>query len=60
VSPQCVSNAHDPGKGRQMPVHYGSVALNFHTISSPLGTQVESHLPAPTITALLSRLPVLS
>ena len=23
-----------------MPVHYGSVELNFHTISSPLGTQV--------------------
>lgn len=37
---QCVSNSLDPGKGRQMPVHYGSVALNFHTISSPLGTQL--------------------
>lgn len=23
-----------------MPVHYGSKALNFHTISSPLGTQL--------------------
>jgi 2-oxoisovalerate dehydrogenase E1 component alpha subunit len=37
---QCVGNTQDPGKGRQMPVHYGSVALNFHTISSPLGTQL--------------------
>ncbi len=23
-----------------MPVHYGSKALNFHTISSPLATQL--------------------
>ena len=30
----------DPGKGRQMPVHYGSADLMFHTISSPLGTQL--------------------
>jgi 2-oxoisovalerate dehydrogenase E1 component alpha subunit len=30
----------DYGKGRQMPVHYGSRALNFQTISSPLGTQI--------------------
>jgi 2-oxoisovalerate dehydrogenase E1 component alpha subunit len=37
---QCYSNAHDLGKGRQMPVHYGSRALNFQTISSPLGTQI--------------------
>lgn len=28
------------GKGKQMPVHYGSSALNFVTISSPLGTQM--------------------
>ena len=25
---------------RQMPIHYGSRALNYHTISSPLGTQL--------------------
>ncbi|KAJ3023110.1 hypothetical protein HKX48_004226 [Thoreauomyces humboldtii] len=37
---QCYSNAKDFGKGRQMPVHYGSRELNFQTISSPLGTQL--------------------
>jgi len=37
---QCFSNKNDLGRGRQMPVHYGSRALNFHTISSPLGTQL--------------------
>jgi 2-oxoisovalerate dehydrogenase E1 component alpha subunit len=37
---QCFSNKSDLGKGRQMPVHYGSRALNYQTISSPLGTQI--------------------
>lgn len=37
---QCFSTHKDLGKGRQMPVHYGSRALNFHTISSPLATQI--------------------
>ncbi|XP_072287338.1 2-oxoisovalerate dehydrogenase subunit alpha, mitochondrial [Pyxicephalus adspersus] len=37
---QCYGNASDPGKGRQMPVHYGSKDLNFVTISSPLATQI--------------------
>ena len=30
----------DLGKGRQMPVHYGSKELNYQTISSPLTTQL--------------------
>uniref|UniRef100_A0AAG5CYF1 2-oxoisovalerate dehydrogenase subunit alpha n=1 Tax=Anopheles atroparvus TaxID=41427 RepID=A0AAG5CYF1_ANOAO len=37
---QCYGNAEDQGKGRQMPVHYGSRKLNFVTISSPLATQI--------------------
>ena len=37
---QCFSNEKDLGKGRQMPVHYGSKDLNFQTISSPLTTQL--------------------
>ena len=37
---QCFSNVGDPAKGRQMPVHYGSVKYNFQTISSPLTTQL--------------------
>ena len=37
---QCFSNESDLGKGRQMPIHYGSRALNYQTISSPLGTQI--------------------
>ncbi|CAE7894490.1 bckd-1A [Symbiodinium sp. KB8] len=37
---QCFSNAGDPAKGRQMPVHYGSAAHNIMTISSPLATQL--------------------
>lgn len=37
---QCCGNESDLGKGRQMPVHYGSQALCYQTISSPLATQV--------------------
>jgi 2-oxoisovalerate dehydrogenase E1 component alpha subunit len=37
---QLTSNIHDLGKGRQMPVHYGSKELNICTVSSPLCTQV--------------------
>jgi 2-oxoisovalerate dehydrogenase E1 component alpha subunit len=37
---QCFANARDGGKGRQMPVHYGSSDLRIQTISSPLATQI--------------------
>nr|CAH7732748.1 unnamed protein product [Callosobruchus chinensis] len=37
---QCYGNIDDMGKGKQMPVHYGSKKLNFVTISSPLATQL--------------------
>ncbi|MBE8215937.1 MAG: thiamine pyrophosphate-dependent dehydrogenase E1 component subunit alpha [Endozoicomonadaceae bacterium] len=37
---QLFSNQLDLGKGRQMPVHYGSADLNYMTISSPLATQI--------------------
>lgn len=37
---QCFSNIDDTGKGRQMPVHYGSKEHNYFTISSPLATQL--------------------
>ncbi|REL27300.1 thiamine pyrophosphate-dependent dehydrogenase E1 component subunit alpha [Thalassotalea euphylliae] len=37
---QMFSNEKDLGKGRQMPIHYGSNKLNYMTISSPLGTQI--------------------
>ncbi|KTF18169.1 thiamine pyrophosphate-dependent dehydrogenase E1 component subunit alpha [Pseudoalteromonas sp. H105] len=37
---QMFSNELDLGKGRQMPIHYGSADLNYMTISSPLGTQI--------------------
>ncbi|MGO1692596.1 MAG: thiamine pyrophosphate-dependent dehydrogenase E1 component subunit alpha [Marinobacter sp.] len=37
---QLFGNEKDYGKGRQMPVHYGSSKLNYMTISSPLATQI--------------------
>lgn len=37
---QLFGNELDYGKGRQMPVHYGSAKLNYMTISSPLATQI--------------------
>ncbi|KAI2507558.1 Dehydrogenase E1 component [Fragilaria crotonensis] len=49
---QCFSNKSDLGKARQMPIHYGSRALNYQTISSPLGTQ----LPQAVGAAYLSKL----
>ncbi|GJJ09876.1 hypothetical protein Clacol_004100 [Clathrus columnatus] len=41
VMGQAFGNFHDNAtKGRQMPVHLGSPAHHFHTISSPLATQI--------------------
>ncbi|WP_246480310.1 thiamine pyrophosphate-dependent dehydrogenase E1 component subunit alpha [Motiliproteus sediminis] len=37
---QLFSNEQDYGKGRQMPIHYGSRQLHYMTISSPLATQI--------------------
>lgn len=37
---QCYGNINDIGKGRNMPLHYGSRDINFVTISSPLATQM--------------------
>ncbi|CAN1234654.1 2-oxoisovalerate dehydrogenase subunit alpha 1, mitochondrial [Linum perenne] len=37
---QLFGNKDDYGKGRQMPIHYGSKKLNYITISSPLATQI--------------------
>jgi len=51
---QCYGNASDPGKGRQMPVHYGCRDRHFVTISSPLATQIPqgaaaSPSPSPSV-----------
>ncbi|KAH7105414.1 branched-chain alpha-keto acid dehydrogenase E1-alpha subunit [Auriculariales sp. MPI-PUGE-AT-0066] len=41
VMNQCLGNSGDTcSKGRQMPVHFGSPEHHFHTISSPLATQI--------------------
>lgn len=37
---QCYGNCEDRGKGKQMPIHYGSKKLNWVTLSSPLATQM--------------------
>ncbi|KAL2610880.1 hypothetical protein R1flu_022572 [Riccia fluitans] len=37
---QCFGNGDDLGKGRQMPVHYGSHEHKYFTISSPIATQL--------------------
>ncbi len=41
---QNFSNDQDLGRGKQMPIHYGSDELNFITISSPLATQMPQGL----------------
>ncbi|KAH8085403.1 thiamine diphosphate-binding protein [Cristinia sonorae] len=41
VMAQCFGNHQDTStKGKQMPVHFSSKEYHFHTISSPLATQV--------------------
>ena len=37
---QCFSTKLDTGKGRNMPVHYGSSDLHVHTVSSVLASQL--------------------
>ncbi|KAK9291858.1 hypothetical protein L1049_019808 [Liquidambar formosana] len=37
---QCFGNKADYGKGRQMPIHYGSNKHNYFTISSTIATQL--------------------
>ncbi|KAI6691029.1 hypothetical protein NL676_027857 [Syzygium grande] len=37
---QCFGNKVDYGKGRQMPIHYGSKKHNYFTVSSPIATQI--------------------
>ncbi|XP_031394329.1 2-oxoisovalerate dehydrogenase subunit alpha 1, mitochondrial-like isoform X2 [Punica granatum] len=37
---QLMGNRFDYGKGRQMPIHYGSNKHNYVTISSPIATQL--------------------
>ncbi|KAG2050072.1 branched-chain alpha-keto acid dehydrogenase E1-alpha subunit [Suillus hirtellus] len=40
IMAQVFGNHEDSGKGRQIAVHYGSKQHHFHTISSPLATQI--------------------
>ncbi|MED6161137.1 hypothetical protein PIB30_057886 [Stylosanthes scabra] len=37
---QLFGNKSDLGKGRQMPIHYGSNKHNYFTVSSPIATQL--------------------
>lgn len=37
---QCLGNVKGHGRGRQMPMHFGSREHNFQTISSPVATQI--------------------
>lgn len=37
---QCMSRGNDPGKGRQMPVHYCAAEFNMQAVTSPLATQI--------------------
>ncbi|KAM0052448.1 putative 3-methyl-2-oxobutanoate dehydrogenase (2-methylpropanoyl-transferring) [Helianthus debilis subsp. tardiflorus] len=37
---QLFGNKHEYGKGRQMPIHYGSRKLNYFTVASTVATQI--------------------
>lgn len=37
---QCMSRGDEPGRGRQMPVHYCARELNIQAVTSPLATQI--------------------
>jgi 2-oxoisovalerate dehydrogenase E1 component alpha subunit len=37
---QCCGSREDSAKGRQMPMHFGDRSKKFHTVSSPLATQL--------------------
>lgn len=41
---QIMGNQNGSCRGKQMPIHYGSKALQFVTISSPLATQMVTDL----------------
>ena len=57
---QCYGNCKDVGKGRQMPVHYGSAEHSFVTISSPLATQMPQGMLTNCQTAFATQLGWLS
>lgn len=40
VTDQCLSRGCEPGRGRQMPVHYTDRDLHIQAVTSPLGTQL--------------------
>merc|ERR1719217_64721 len=37
---QCMSRSDEPGRGRQMPVHYCDANLNIQAVTSPLATGI--------------------
>jgi pyruvate dehydrogenase E1 component alpha subunit len=52
---QLLGNAEDPVKGRQMPVHHSVRALNFVSISSPVGTQIPHAVGAAWAAKLMKK-----
>ncbi|KAH6800062.1 thiamine diphosphate-binding fold superfamily protein [Perilla frutescens var. hirtella] len=49
---QCFGNKDGHGKGRQMPIHYGSKQLNFFTVSSPIAIRVDGNDALAVYTAI--------